>query len=369
MGMTVRQLKDQLVRELGRGNSKAIMLSTGGEMALLDDVLLASLDEDAVSSGIFSVGIDLSAPVSTPQAPKSAVPKATTKSAASRPSAMAAAPQLSKSAPSPAANHPPKSAPSLPVDNPPTAPTVLKAEMPKTKAKAKPAAVGMPVEVKLVHGSEDTPGSLVISVLDTCTVLDVRMEAMRRLGEFALSKCKLVKRVQGGGFASLADTEPLKKRREFVFLGRELPASNEQPITNGTANGVSQQPAANGTANGVSRAAGQGTTKELSARQLLVLLEDVRDGVDTPDFKRSVDRMRQQVVGEPSEKNKAQLGAIFATASAAAFRKAGLGVTKPTFDSVFQQIWQTRKESGIREATHEIESLLGVPKGAWFGIE
>eukprot|EP00930_Biecheleria_cincta_P069464 TRINITY_DN57201_c0_g1_i1.p1 TRINITY_DN57201_c0_g1~~TRINITY_DN57201_c0_g1_i1.p1 ORF type:complete len:1374 (-),score=273.72 TRINITY_DN57201_c0_g1_i1:412-4533(-) len=363
--MTVRQLKDQLVRELGQGNPKAIMLSTGGEHALLDDALLASLDEDTLSSGIFSVGIDLSAPVSTPQAPKLA--------AASKPSAIAATPKpgASKPAPSPAANNLPKAAPGMAVDNLAAAPAALKAEMPKPKAKAKPAAVGTPVEVKLVHASEDTPGSLVVSVLDTCTVLDVRIEAMRKLGEFALSKCKLVKRVQGGGFASLADTEPLKKRREFLFLGRDLPASDEQPIINRTAHGILQQSAANGTANKVSRPAEQDTTKALSARQLLVLLEDIQEAVDTPDFQRSVDRWKKQVVTDPKEKEKvkAQMGVIFASASAAAFRKAGLSVSKPTFDAVFQQIWQARKEPGVKEATQEIEGLLGVDKGSWFGIE
>mmetsp|Transcript_57395 Transcript_57395/g.170795 ORF Transcript_57395/g.170795 Transcript_57395/m.170795 type:complete len:1558 (-) Transcript_57395:182-4855(-) len=86
---------------------------------------------------------------------------------------------------------------------------------------------GREVELRIVHAASDVPQSLVLTVLDTATIVDVRRAIKERLQERALSACKLVKQL-GNGFSSLKDDEKLNGRTELLFLGRELPAASEE---------------------------------------------------------------------------------------------------------------------------------------------
>ena len=152
--LLVRQLKERIVEEVGRGQVSKIMLSISGENALNDDVALSSL-ENEIQGGLLVMGIDMSK--------------------------------------------------------------------------------GKEVKVKLVHAASDSPQSLTLTVLDTATMLEIRKVAMQRLEESSLSKCKLVRRLATGGFQGLADDERLNKKRELLFLGRELPEDGVKPEgSNGT---------------------------------------------------------------------------------------------------------------------------------------
>eukprot|EP00434_Breviolum_minutum_P004189 symbB.v1.2.003692.t1/scaffold193.1/size400748/11 len=152
--LLVRQLKERIVEEVGRGQVSKIMLSISGENALNDDVALSSL-ENEIQGGLLVMGIDMSK--------------------------------------------------------------------------------GKEVKVKLVHAASDSPQSLTLTVLDTATMLEIRKITMQRLEESSLSKCKLVRRLATGGFQGLADDERLNKKRELLFLGRELPEDGVKPEgSNGT---------------------------------------------------------------------------------------------------------------------------------------
>ena len=79
------------------------------------------------------------------------------------------------------------------------------------------------VDVRIVHAASDSEQGLVVSVPDTCTILDVRKAIMEKLQEKHLSSCKIVRTQKSGTFASVKDTELLNDRTELQFLGRELP--------------------------------------------------------------------------------------------------------------------------------------------------
>jgi len=140
--LSIRDLKDQIVQQIGRGAAKDVVLATFENSTLFDDEILSSV-EDEIVGGMSLSGIDLS---------------------------------------------PPKE-----------------------------------VDVLIVHAASDAPQSLIVSVMDTSSVMDLRKAIRLKLGEGGLSSCKLVRRL-GQSFTSLDDKEPLGGRTEFLFLGRDLPA-------------------------------------------------------------------------------------------------------------------------------------------------
>lgn len=75
------------------------------------------------------------------------------------------------------------------------------------------------VAVTVTHAVEG--GSVVVTVPENATILEIRRSILDLLGEKKLSTVKLVKRA-GGGFASFLDSETLSGRTELLSLGREL---------------------------------------------------------------------------------------------------------------------------------------------------
>ncbi|CAE8686443.1 unnamed protein product, partial [Polarella glacialis] len=57
--LLVRQLKEEIVKKVGRGPATKIELSINGENVLADDVALSSVESD-LAGGVFLMGIDLS---------------------------------------------------------------------------------------------------------------------------------------------------------------------------------------------------------------------------------------------------------------------------------------------------------------------
>mmetsp|Transcript_42728 Transcript_42728/g.99681 ORF Transcript_42728/g.99681 Transcript_42728/m.99681 type:complete len:1322 (+) Transcript_42728:19-3984(+) len=196
------------------------------------------------------------------------------------------------------------------------------------------------IKVKLVHATE-AEQSLVLFVPEKSTILQLRKEVMQRVGEKSLANAKIVRR-SGGGFVSFSDTEKLEGPRELLFLGCSLPSS---PSTKETKE-----------------------SKELSLKQLLTLLEDIHDAVEKEPFQKNVLRMKAEFHSDMG-KAKALLGPVFAAACADPLRKQGISLSKKGFDAMFAQIWQNRGQPGIVAATAEIEGLLGLRPGQWFGIE
>mmetsp|Transcript_148450 Transcript_148450/g.377577 ORF Transcript_148450/g.377577 Transcript_148450/m.377577 type:complete len:1830 (+) Transcript_148450:84-5573(+) len=142
--LTVKQLKDEIVKQVGRGPASKINLSVSGENSIPDHLELSSIE--GLESGLSLMGIDMSK--------------------------------------------------------------------------------GKEVSVKIKHKTSDTPQSLVVKVLDTCTILDVRKAIKEMLGEKSLSVCKIVRTLKAGTsntFSSIPDSDPLNGRTELFFLGRPLP--------------------------------------------------------------------------------------------------------------------------------------------------
>ena len=74
---------------------------------------------------------------------------------------------------------------------------------------------------------------------DTSTILEVRQEIMRRLGEAQKGEVKLVKLLKMGQFAALPDDDRLDGRLELVMMGRSVRvAALEPPTANGHAPGA-----------------------------------------------------------------------------------------------------------------------------------
>lgn len=192
------------------------------------------------------------------------------------------------------------------------------------------------IKVKLVHATQ-AEQSLVLLVPEKSTILQLRKEVMQRVGEKSLANAKIVRR-SGGGFVSFPDTEKLEGPRELLFLGCSLPSPTSAE------------------------------TKELSLKQLLMLLEDIHDAVEKEPFQKNVLRMKAEFHSDMG-KAKALLGPVFAAACADPLRKQGIALSKKGFDAMFAQIWQHRGQPGIVAATAEIEGLLGLRPGQWFGID
>ncbi|CAJ1437166.1 unnamed protein product [Effrenium voratum] len=197
------------------------------------------------------------------------------------------------------------------------------------------------VVLKLVHAA-NAGQSLSLTLDDSCSILQLRQEAMHRLNEKDLKNCKVVKR-HGNGYASLPDGESLNGRTELLFLGRDLPS-------------------ASGTTSN------RNSDKELSLQELLKLLEDVYDAVRNETFQKSIERMKTEIRSNPS-KARAMIGPIFASACSEPMRKRQLPVSKKGFDDLFARIWELRGRQDIVDSTREIEGLLGVEAGGWFGID
>jgi len=81
---------------------------------------------------------------------------------------------------------------------------------------------GQLVDVGIIHALSETRQILVVRVLDTSTILDVRKVIKDRLEERYLSSCKIV-RSAGASYVALRDEEFLNGRTELRFLGRSLP--------------------------------------------------------------------------------------------------------------------------------------------------
>ncbi|CAE7555177.1 unnamed protein product [Symbiodinium sp. KB8] len=178
------------------------------------------------------------------------------------------------------------------------------------------------IKVKLVHATQ-AEQSLVLLVPEKSTILQLRKEVMQRVGEKSLANAKIVRR-SGGGFVSFPDTEKLEGPRELLFLGCSLPSLTSAE------------------------------TKELSLKQLLMLLEDIHDAVEKEPFQKNVLRMKAEFHSDMG-KAKALLGPVFAAACADPLRKQGIALSKKGFDAMFAQIWQHRGQPGIVAATAEIE--------------
>jgi len=218
----------------------------------------------------------------------------------------------------------------------------------KATAEQPEAPQGTQVEVKLVHASN--PGqSMNLTVGESCKILDLRRAALSRLGEKSLLNCKIVKRA-GSTFASLPDGEGLKDRREFLFLGRDLPADGNGPL-------VDDNKAKE--------------VKVLSTSQqngILRLLEEIERALQTEAVQRNLTRSRKE--NSDPAKVRALLGPLFASACMDPIRKHGtFQVSKKGFEDFFAAVWMCRTRSEIVSVAHRIEGLLGLSAGDWFGIE
>lgn len=211
---------------------------------------------------------------------------------------------------------------------------------PREKTAAPAPAPAREVEVRLVHASNEGQ-SLVLTVSETCKILELRKAAMGRLSESSLPNCKIVKRV-GQGFASLLDSEMLKGRREFLFLGRDLPSERSDAVESKVIS-LSEQ------------------------NDLLRLLKDVEESLKSDSFQKSLTKSKTPA-SDPA-KARAVLGPLFASACMEPMRKHKLfPVSKKGFDEFFGAVWQCRTRGEIASATQRIERLLGVSAGEWFGI-
>mmetsp|Transcript_79430 Transcript_79430/g.246356 ORF Transcript_79430/g.246356 Transcript_79430/m.246356 type:complete len:594 (+) Transcript_79430:120-1901(+) len=80
----------------------------------------------------------------------------------------------------------------------------------------------VPVEVRVTHGSSGH--KVTVSLLDTASMKDLRDAIVAAVGG-SLADVRIVKRLSGGHFQSLPDSERLNGRTEFSCMGRAL----EQP--------------------------------------------------------------------------------------------------------------------------------------------
>ncbi|CAK9118740.1 unnamed protein product [Durusdinium trenchii] len=312
--LLVRQLKERIVEEVGRGTPSKIMLSVSGENALNDDVALSSL-ENEIQGGLLVMGIDMSkgkevriklvhAASDTPQSLTLTVLDTVTMLELRR--------QIME--------------------------RLGETSLSKCKLVRRVAAGGfqglgdderLNKKRELLFGNpeEDPP------------VTSKAEEAPKKVSEGTKPKAK-PKAEQTAPKKEVSQLKAAEEVKPKVQSAKELSVAQPREM-------------------------------HVKITHLLEADQEMSLGVSSDFLVRelkdfSIARMKSD--GTDPVKARASLGPLFASACMAPLRNRQLPVSKKGFEDFFAVVWQNRSDPKIVALTSRIEGLLGVPAGQWFGF-
>ncbi|CAE7211191.1 PCM1, partial [Symbiodinium sp. KB8] len=167
---------------------------------------------------------------------------------------------------------------------------------------------------------------------------------------------KLV-RNRGGVLVGYQDSEPIRGRRRLLFLGpslwRDGDVGDEAPSA-----GDSDSEEPDGAAPGT-----------LSLEKARRFLHRVKNACASQSFQQSVAELRARARqrGETTGTRMA-VGTLFIAACQSILRKFGFGIDRQGYEQMFTAIFPHGQDPTILALASDIEKLLGVPVGSWFGL-
>ncbi|CAE7838571.1 unnamed protein product [Symbiodinium sp. CCMP2592] len=206
-------------------------------------------------------------------------------------------------------------------------------------------------------GDSVTSEEVYVTVASTASMRDVRAAVAEKCNNPAfLQRAKLV-RNRGGVLVGYQDSEPIRGRRRLLFLGpslwRDGDVGDEAPSA-----GDSDSEEADGAAPGT-----------LSLEKARRFLHRVKDACASQSFQQSVAELRARARqrGETTGTRMA-VGTLFIAACQSILRKFGFGIDRQGYEQMFTAIFPHGQDPTILALASEIEKLLGVPVGSWFGL-
>jgi len=206
-------------------------------------------------------------------------------------------------------------------------------------------------------GDSVTSEEVYVTVASTASMRDVRAAVAEKCNNPAfLQRAKLV-RNRGGVLVGYQDSEPIRGRRRLLFLGpslwRDGDVGDEAPSA-----GDSDSEEADGAAPGT-----------LSLEKARRFLHRVKDACASQSFQQSVSELRARARqrGETTGTRMA-VGTLFIAACQSILRKFGFGIDRQGYEQMFTAIFPHGQDPTILALASDIEKLLGVPVGSWFGL-